>query len=89
MGWPLRRRTPQCFELLPASGVQPAAGTTAFLNLANGGATELCRRLAAERGVLLLPGALFGLGDTHVRVGLGRASLGEGLSKVQEMLKSG
>ena len=35
---------------------------------------------------MLLPSTVFDYGDTHVRVGLGRASFGEALAAVEEWL---
>jgi aspartate/methionine/tyrosine aminotransferase len=55
------------FEWVPPSG-----GYTAFIRLADGSAEPLCRRLAVEEKVLLLPGSMYG--DRHagwVRIGFG------------------
>jgi len=62
----------------------PAAGPVAFVRLAaREGAAAFCRRLVEEAGVMLLPSTVFDYGDAHVRVGLGRASLGDGLSALE------
>lgn len=65
------------------SWVRPVAGTTGFVRYAGGGAEKWCRELLEEKGVLFLPGPLFDFGDTHFRVGLGRASLKDAISVSQ------
>jgi len=53
----------------------PAGGYCGWVEVVDavpGTVTEACTRLARERQMLLLPGAVFGpMGDTHVRIGLG------------------
>ncbi len=58
------------------SWVRPVAGTTAFVRLVPGGATQWVESLLERTGILFLPSAQFDVPDTHFRVGLGRASLG-------------
>lgn len=60
--------------------VRPRAGSICFARLgAAEGALAFCRRLVEEAGALVLPSAVFGYGDAHVRFGLGRTAFGEGL----------
>jgi len=59
----------------------PRAGSVALASLAvDGGVTAACERIAAEAGAMLLPSSVFDFGDGHVRLGLGRAALPEGLA---------
>jgi capreomycidine synthase len=52
-------------------GLPPAGGVTAFPRFPlHGDVTGLCARLAAERGVLVVPGACFGHPD-RMRIGFG------------------
>lgn len=71
-----------------ASWVPPQAGTTAFPRLHGRDADAFCDRLAAERGVLLLPGSTFDMPGEHVRIGLGRRGVAEGLARVSEALRA-
>lgn len=57
----------------------PRAGTTAFVGLRDGSATEFCADLVERAGVLLLPSSLFDAGDGHFRLGYGRANLPDAL----------
>jgi len=45
-----------------------------------------CRRAVEEAGVMIVPSSVFGWGDRHVRIGLGRAGLPEVLAKLEENL---
>lgn len=69
------------------SWTRPRAGTTGFLRVHGESATAFCERLLQSSGVLLAPGPLFGWADTHVRVGLGRATLPEALAALQTFLE--
>jgi aspartate/methionine/tyrosine aminotransferase len=67
--------------------VRPRAGSICFARLsAAEGALAFCRRLVEEAGALVLPSAVFGYGDAHVRFGLGRTAFGEGLEAFGEWL---
>jgi len=71
--------------------VRPRGGSTGFPRLvpdgpAGASADRLCARLVEETGVLLMPSTMFGSGDTHVRIGLGRTDLPEALSKLDAFL---
>jgi aspartate/methionine/tyrosine aminotransferase len=65
---------------------RPMAGSVALVGLRDRSATAFCRRLLAERGVLLLPSTGLGFGDGHVRFGLGRLSFREGLEQLDRFL---
>ena len=55
-------------------------------NLVAGGAAAMCERSAAEAGVMLLPSIVFECGDSHVRLGFGRAGFAAGLAVFSEWL---
>jgi aspartate/methionine/tyrosine aminotransferase len=61
---------------------RPRAGPIAFPRLNGEDATEFCRRMATERGVLLLPGALYDHPGNHFRIGFGRRDFAEGLARI-------
>jgi len=61
----------------------PRAGSVAFPALRQGSAQALCDGLRQERGVLLLPASVFGYGDSHFRVGLGRRGMEQGFALLQ------
>jgi len=65
------------------SWVPPRAGSIALARLhTGGGALAFCQALADEAGVLLAPSGVFGYGDSHVRVGLGREGFADGLARL-------
>ena len=67
----------------------PRAGSVAFPRFRGGGtAHELCAGLLDSSGVMLVPGSLFGAYGEHVRIGLGRRDLPEGLALFGEFLAS-
>lgn len=69
--------------------VPPEAGTVCFPRLRGGeGAEAFCRRALREAGILLLPSPVFGYGDSHFRLGLGRDGFPEGMSRLDEYLAS-
>lgn len=68
--------------------VRPAGGSTAFPRLVPDGpagpsADAFAARLVEATGVLLLPSSTFGSGDSHVRIGLGRADLPEAIAALE------
>ena len=65
---------------------RPQAGSVALAGLRTGSAREFCQRLSREQGVLLLPGDGLGVGDGHVRFGLGRLSFPEALAQLERYL---
>ena len=67
--------------------VRPRGGSVGFPELLLGmPVAEFCRRLVAERGVLLVPGNMFEVGTDHFRIGLGRVSLPAGLAALGEFM---
>ena len=68
--------------------VPPKAGPVAFPRLRTGESTEtFCRRLREKKGVLLLPGNVFGDEySDHVRIGFGRRNLDECLGRLGDFL---
>ncbi len=67
---------------------EPQAGPVAFVRLQKGSAEEFAHRARKEKGVLLVPSSLFDFGDSHLRVGLGRADLPQGLTALESFLAS-
>ena len=66
---------------------RPRAGSVCFPRLLGSmGAEELARRLVEERDVMAGPAGVFGYGDRHVRIGLGRERLPEVLAIVDDFL---
>ncbi len=72
-----------CFpRLLGAEGTaldtaeRPAAGAEAF-----------CARVLEATGALLLPSTVYGYGDSHFRLGLGRKDFDEGLAALEAFLE--
>lgn len=69
---------------------RPKAGPIAFPSLVSGRkAEEFCRDLREKKGVLLLPGSLYGDEFTaNFRLGYGRRNMPEALGKLEEYLLS-
>lgn len=65
---------------------RPQAGSVAFVGLRGQSARDFSARLVAEQGVLLLPGAGLGFGDSHVRFGFGRLNFSDGLRQLDRYL---
>ncbi len=69
--------------------VPPQAGTVCFPHLlAASGAEAFCARLLEQTGALLLPSTVYGYGDSHFRLGLGREDFGAGLAVLDDYLAS-
>jgi aspartate/methionine/tyrosine aminotransferase len=71
--------------------VRPRGSSTGFPRLAPGGpagssADAFAARLVGETGVLLLPSTVFGSGDSHFRIGLGRTDLPEAIAAFDAFL---
>ncbi len=63
--------------------VPPRAGSTGFVRLAHGiPADAFASGLRDAEGVLVLPGAVYGVPGNHVRIGFGVAELEEALWRV-------
>jgi len=63
--------------------VRPPAGSTGFAMIQDDDVDGFVRDLAAEEGVLLAPGRMFGRDDGHVRIGYGRTNLLEALARFE------
>lgn len=76
-----------------ASWTPPEGGSTGFPRLAadlvasTGDAESLSRRLAAEAGVMILPGSTYASDPARFRLGFGRASLPAALSALELWLE--
>jgi aspartate/methionine/tyrosine aminotransferase len=68
------------------SWVRPQAGSIAFPRLLEGSVDSFCDDLVMQKGVLLLPGTLFGDRDNHFRLGFGRKNMPEALAALDEYL---
>lgn len=69
--------------------VRPRAGSVCFPRLLGPtGAAEFARRLVETRDVMVAPADVFGHGDRHIRIGLGREDLPEALTIVGDFLDS-
>jgi len=65
------------------SGGPPSAGPVCFVRLlGEPSAQAFADRAVAEAGVMMAPSLLFGYGDHHIRVGLGRSNLPEVLAEL-------
>lgn len=70
------------------SWVKPGAGAIAFPQLLTGNIDALVQQLVEEASVLLLPGSVFDDPNNHFRIGFGRRSFPEALSKLDQFLKN-
>ena len=68
--------------------VRPKAGPIAFPCLIGEDVDSFCEALAANAGVLLLPGTVYGDPGNHFRIGFGRKNLPEAVARVEEFLGS-
>lgn len=66
--------------------VRPGAGSITFPRYLRGDIDELCHDLVTQKGVLLLPGTLFGDHGNHFRMGFGRRNFPEALDKFEEFI---
>jgi aspartate/methionine/tyrosine aminotransferase len=71
-----------------ASWTPPEGGSVGFPRLAAEGANaeDLARKLAAEAGVMLLPGSCYGYDESGFRLGFGRAGLPAALAALETWL---
>jgi aspartate/methionine/tyrosine aminotransferase len=65
---------------------RPRAGSIAFPELLQGDVDLLCADLVEKKGVLLVPGTMYGEGYNHFRVGFGRKNFSEGLEGFHDYL---
>lgn len=68
------------------SWIRPRAGSMAFPRYLAGDVGSFCERLVHEAGVLLLPGSVYEDTGNHFRLGLGRKSLPQAVSRWDEYL---
>ena len=68
--------------------VRPEAGPIAFprMTAADVDVEAFCERLAAEAGVLLLPGRIYGHPGQHFRIGFGRRNLPAALARLEAFI---
>ncbi len=66
--------------------VRPHGGTTAYPQLLIGQADALARRLAEEFSVFVAPSSVLLTGGEHLRIGLGRQGLAQGLHQLDVAL---
>jgi len=77
-------RYPERVEWLP-----PRAGSTAFPRWRGPEPLEqFCRRALDERGVMIVPGAMFDYVGPHFRVGLGRRNFPQVLEQLEPLLRA-
>jgi len=68
--------------------LRPQAGPVAFPALRSGiSAAEFCRELLDQKGVMLLPGAVYGSDESHFRIGFGRRTMPAALELLDQYLK--
>ncbi|HSM55489.1 MAG TPA: pyridoxal phosphate-dependent aminotransferase [Candidatus Sulfomarinibacteraceae bacterium] len=65
---------------------RPQAGSVALVGVSVTSATDYCRQLITEAGVLLLPGPYLGYDDKHVRFGFGRRDFRRNLQQFEAYL---
>jgi aspartate/methionine/tyrosine aminotransferase len=66
----------------------PVAGPIAFPRLLRGKVDVFCDELVRERGVLLLPGSVYGDEGNHFRIGFGRKGMADALSRLESFVAS-
>ncbi len=65
----------------------PAAGSVAFPQLRpDRPVADFCRDVLASKGVMIVPGAMFGHAGNHFRIGLGRVNFPAALAQVENYL---
>ncbi|WP_372678398.1 aminotransferase class I/II-fold pyridoxal phosphate-dependent enzyme [Desulfosarcina sp.] len=68
--------------------VRPKAGPIAFVRLIGCEADRFCHELVQKKGVLLLPGNLYGDGGNHFRIGFGRKDMPTALASLEQFVGS-
>jgi aspartate/methionine/tyrosine aminotransferase len=66
---------------------RPKAGSVAFPMLLQGSVDEFCADLVKKKGVLLLPGTLYGPGLNSFRIGFGRRNLPDSLDRLERYVQ--
>jgi aspartate/methionine/tyrosine aminotransferase len=77
-----------CFPRLLAAQA-PGGGRGAEAAGGGRGAEDFCARLLEQAGVLVLPSTVYGYGDSHFRLGLGRKDFIAGLDVLEGFLTQG
>ncbi len=67
---------------------RPQASSVSIAELNVPSALDYCHKLAQEEGILLLPGACLGAGDSMVRFGFGRATFPQDLAAYDRVLNA-
>lgn len=71
-----------------ASWVRPKAGTLCFPKLLlPEPASQFCKRVTQEAGIMLLPSTVYEYGEQHIRIGFGRENFPSVLGKFEQYLK--
>jgi aspartate/methionine/tyrosine aminotransferase len=82
-----------CFPRLRTAATDGARADDAALGARGAptgdGAEALCARVLEDAGVLLLPSTVYGYGDSHFRMGLGRSDFRQGLDVLETYLDAG
>lgn len=68
--------------------VRPRAGTTAYPRLRNGSAGELAKWLAQQHSIFVAPSSVIPTPGEHLRIGLGRSDIVDGLQHLDRALRS-
>ncbi len=68
--------------------VRPKAGPIAFVRLNGSQVDSFCHELVHKKGVLLLPGDLYGDGGNHFRIGFGRQGMPAALAALEQFVGS-
>jgi aspartate/methionine/tyrosine aminotransferase len=68
--------------------VRPKAGPIAFVHLKDGAVESFCHELVRRKGVLLLPGNLYGHHGNHFRIGFGRQDMPAALEALEPFIAS-
>lgn len=66
---------------------RPEGTTICFPRLLEHSAEELARRAAMDRSLMVVPSTLFGFGDHHLRLGMGRKDFPECLEQLGQQLQ--
>jgi aspartate/methionine/tyrosine aminotransferase len=66
--------------------VRPKAGPIAFVHLTGSEVGRFCHELVSKKGVLLLPGDLYGDSGNHFRIGFGRRGMPAALAVLEQFV---
>jgi len=68
---------------------KPKAGPIAFPQYRGESVEQFCQKLVCDTGVLLLPGALYGVEDNCFRIGFGRENMVDCLTRLEKFIEKG